>query len=199
MLPYGARVISVATTTPGIDLGQIAEGALSQLGPVAPWLAIAAIVVTFLRFPMPGRGAGLFASRDPWRLFKYDARRLVMDRAGGRCEESLVLLWGRCRRAAEQADHIYPWSRGGATVPSNGQALCARCNRSKSNTRPAWWYILGLERRRQGYFPPGEAVRVSASMTAADRALRASPQATSQRQLPRHGPTSRAPSRRGRR
>ncbi|WP_137292847.1 HNH endonuclease [Nocardioides dongxiaopingii] len=97
-----------------------------------------------------------------------------MGRAGGRCEGSLVLLWGRCSRPAEEADHVYPWSRGGATVSSNGQALCHRCNRSKANTRPAWWYIVGLERRRRTYFPPGCDVRVSAAMSAADRRLRSS-------------------------
>ena len=32
----------------------------------------------------------------------------------------------------------YPWSRGGPTVLSNGQALCREHNRSKSNLRPPW-------------------------------------------------------------
>ena len=31
-----------------------------------------------------------------------------------------------------QADHIVPWSKGGKTELSNGQMLCAECNRAKS-------------------------------------------------------------------
>lgn len=33
-----------------------------------------------------------------------------------------------------QADHITPWSKGGRTVESNCQMLCAECNRKKSDT-----------------------------------------------------------------
>ena len=32
-----------------------------------------------------------------------------------------------------EADHIIPWSKGGATVESNGQMLCIDCNRAKSD------------------------------------------------------------------
>lgn len=32
-----------------------------------------------------------------------------------------------------QADHIIPWSKGGATTDSNCQMLCANCNRDKSS------------------------------------------------------------------
>ena len=32
-----------------------------------------------------------------------------------------------------QIDHIDPWSKGGRTVLSNAQLLCAPCNRKKSN------------------------------------------------------------------
>lgn len=166
--------MSTPTTPANFDLESVFSDVVAGLTPMAPWFALAAVVVTFLRFPMLGRGPGVFSRRDSWRLFKYDARRLVMDRAGGRCEESLLFVWGRCGRPATEADHIYPWSRGGATVSGNGQALCHGCNRSKSNTRPAWWYIYGLERRRRGYFPAGCEVRVTAVMTAADRDLRAS-------------------------
>lgn len=166
-------MVILATTPTDIDFENMLDGIVAGLAPVAPWLVSLAALAVVLRFPMPGRGAGLFSSRDPWRLFKYEARRHVMERAGGRCEGSVVLLWGRCGRVAVEADHVYPWSRGGATVPSNGQALCRDCNRSKSNVRPAWWYIIGLERRRRSYFPQGRDVRVSAAMTAADRALRA--------------------------
>ncbi|WP_425465433.1 HNH endonuclease [Nocardioides litoris] len=94
-----------------------------------------------------------------------------MDRAGGRCEESLLLAWGRCSRPAQEADHVCPWSRGGATMPSNGQALCRRCNRTKSDTRPAWWCVIGLERRRRHYFPAGSDVRVRGALDPVDRAV----------------------------
>ena len=32
-----------------------------------------------------------------------------------------------------QADHIVPWSKGGKTEIQNGQMLCAKCNREKSD------------------------------------------------------------------
>ena len=44
---------------------------------------LAAVLV--LSCPMPGRGPRLFQRADPWRLFKFEARRLVMPRAGHRC------------------------------------------------------------------------------------------------------------------
>jgi hypothetical protein len=90
----------------------------------------------------------------------------VFRRAGDRCEAPLVFVVGRCRHAAVEIDHIYPWSKRGATVTSNGQALCKNHNRHKGNLRPPWWYVLGLERRRRSYFPVGEAVRVSAAISA---------------------------------
>ncbi|WP_209020737.1 HNH endonuclease signature motif containing protein [Nocardioides sp. 1609] len=156
----------------GLDVEELLDGVLTAVGPVAPWLIVAAVCVIVLRFPMLGRGPGMVASRDPWRRFQGGPRRLVIYRAAGRCEGGLLWFWGRCSRAATEADHVYPHSRGGPTVPSNGQALCHRCNRAKAATRPAWWYIRGLERRRRAYFPAGSDVRVSASMSTGDRAMR---------------------------
>ncbi|WP_414689498.1 HNH endonuclease [Nocardioides sp.] len=98
---------------------------------------------------------------------------MVLVRAGGRCEGPLFLVVGRCREEAKEVDHIYPWSKGGPTVVSNGQALCRGHNRRKSNARPPWWYVLALERRRAGYCPPGVDVRVRARMSADERAARA--------------------------
>ena len=91
-----------------------------------------------------------------------------MSRAGDRCEAPRWLAWGRCRATAIEVDHIYPWSRGGPTVISNGQALCRNHNRRKSNLRPPWWYVLSLERRRAKYVAAGNDLRVFARMTAAD-------------------------------
>ncbi len=140
------------------------------LEPFAPtivtMLALWIAVVT----PLPGRGPR--GKRDPWRSFKYGARREVMERAGGRCEAQVLLLWGRCDKSATDADHIYPWSKGGPTIVSNGQALCRSHNVSKGSVTPAWWKLVGLERRRRGYFPGGHGIRVSARMSEQDRVLR---------------------------
>ena len=145
---------------------------ISGIRPELPLLAAVFTLLVLLRFPMPGRGPGA-QRRDAWRSFKGEARRMVFARAGGRCEATELLAWGRCRAPAVEVDHVYPWSKGGATVVSNGQALCHHHNRAKAGLTPAWWYIASLERRRRRYFPAGEDVRVFAKMGEADRALRA--------------------------
>lgn len=144
---------------------------IEPMRPWLPWLALLLLLLIVLMCPLPGRGPSLFASRDPWRTFKYGARRTVLDRAGNRCEGTLLLAWIRCRERAEEADHIYPWSRHGATVVSNGQALCRRHNRSKSAVIPPWWYVLSLEHRRRSYFQSGSDVRVMGGTTRAEMAL----------------------------
>ena len=103
----------------------------------------------------------------------YEPRRTILALAGDRCEGSLLLGLGRCRRGATDVDHIYPWSKNGPTIVSNGAALCRDCNRTKSNKTPPWWLVLSLERRRRAYYPAGTSVRVSGAMTDADRAARA--------------------------
>lgn len=121
---------------------------------------------------MPGRGPGLFQRADPWRLFTFEARRLVMSRAGHRCEGAVFLAWGRCRETATGADHVYPWSRGGPTSPRNGQALCSGHNRHKA-AMSAVVVPASLEHRRRVYLPPGEDVQVSAAMSATELTSRA--------------------------
>ena len=140
--------------------------------PVLPYFAAMGAVFLVVGCPMPGRGPRFFQRRDPWRRFKYEARRVVMSRADQRCEGTAFLVWGRCSETATDADHVYPWSRGGPTVPNNGQALCSGHNRNKGAMRPPWWYVLSLERRRRSYFPPGADVRVSALMGDSDREAR---------------------------
>lgn len=137
--------------------------------PMVPWLVGLAAFWVVVSCPMPGRGPGLLQRRDSWRRFRFEARRVVMTRAGNRCEGAILLAWGRCRQIAVEADHIYPWSKGGATVLGNGQALCRDHNRRKSNLSPPWWYVLCLERRRRCYFPDAEDVRVRARMSRLDR------------------------------
>ena len=148
------------------------EGMWAGIRPFVPLLLLMIVIGIVLAAPLPGRGPGWPARRDPWRGFKYESRRSVVARAGGRCEAPVMLVWGRCPKEATEVDHVYPWSRGGATIVSNGQALCAHHNRAKSNRTPAWWYVLGLERRRRSYAPDGCDVRVLARMNAADRAAR---------------------------
>lgn len=140
------------------------------IAPLAPLLATMLVLWLALTVPLPGRGPR--GKRDPWRSFKYGARREVMERAGGRCEAAVILLWGRCDKPATDADHIYPWSKGGPTVIANGQALCRTHNVGKGSRTPPWWMLVGLERRRRSYFPADKNPRVLARMTDHDRALR---------------------------
>ena len=152
----------------GAALGAVWEG----MQPSLPYLVPLFVGLVVLSAPMPGRGRGS-RKPDPWRGFNYGVHRDVMERAGLRCEAAAFMFIGRCRSPAVEADHIYPWSKGGATVLSNGQALCKGHNRSKSNLTPPWWYVLLLERRRQRYFPEDADPRVYAGMTARDREARA--------------------------
>lgn len=151
----------------------MAVGIAAGLGPNLGWFIPVAVLLVVARFPMLGRGPNS-SHRDVWRGFQYRARRAVFARAGDRCEGAGFLAWGRCAAAAVEADHVFPWSRGGPTVVSNGQALCAAHNRSKGAMTPPWWYVLSLERRRLGYFPQGADVRVFAVLSAADATARAS-------------------------
>ncbi|MCR8669998.1 HNH endonuclease [Agrococcus sp. HG114] len=154
--------------------GVLLQGMLSGIAPHLPWLVPLVLLAIVLGFPMLGRGPNS-TRRDPWRGFKFAARETVLERAGRQCEASLLLAWGRCGAPAVEVDHVVPWSRGGPTVVSNGQALCRAHNRAKGARVPPWWYVLGLERRRRRYFPAGADVRVLAVMGDADRAARARP------------------------
>ena len=63
------------------------------------------------------------------RAFTPAMRRSAYERQGGIC--------AACGKHFEikemEADHITPWSKGGATAADNCQMLCADCNRRKSN------------------------------------------------------------------
>jgi hypothetical protein len=164
--------VIVQEASSGIDYGALLGVAFDGIKPFLPMLIPVILLIIILAFPLPGRGPGM-QRRDPWRGFRFEARRVVLTLAGKRCEAPLLLAWGRCGKPAEEVDHIYPWSKGGATVVSNGQALCKLHNRSKSNFTPPWWYVLSLERRRRKYYPVGANFRVSAAMSTADKAARA--------------------------
>ncbi|WP_156155765.1 HNH endonuclease [Demequina phytophila] len=154
-----------------VDPGLLVNSLMAAFSPLLPWIIPAVLFALVIAFPMPGRGPRS-SRRDRWRVFKYGARVEVMARADWRCEGALFFAWGRCPATAEQADHVFPWSKGGPTVVSNGQALCAGHNRRKANMTPPWWYVLALEKRRRTYFPQGASVRVQATMTDADHAAR---------------------------
>lgn len=158
-----------------MDWGWLLPTLFDGIAPVLPTFVGIAAVLIVLGSPLPGRGPRLLQRQDPWRRFKHETRRVVMSRAGGRCEGAVFLAWGRCAEPAVEADHVYPWSRSGPTIVSNGQALCRAHNRHKGAWKPPWWYILSLERRRRSYFPPGTDVRVTATTSAAELAAHAGP------------------------
>lgn len=93
--------------------------------------------------------------QDPQRMYTSDQRQEMFARAGGQCEYTGMFWWSRCRRPAEHADHLYPWSRGGATTLENGVASCASHNTSKGAKILPRWKVRVLVRRRRRYFPPG--------------------------------------------
>ena len=153
-----------------MEWGRFFATFFGALVPMLPQLCLIALIILFATCPIPGRGPRLFQPLDPLRRFNGETRRTVMSRAGGRCEGSIFLAWGRCRDEAGEADHVYPHSRGGPTTLANGQALCRGHNRSKAAMRPPWWYLRALERRRRSYFPAGTEVRVSAAISDAELA-----------------------------
>jgi superfamily II DNA or RNA helicase len=77
------------------------------------------------------------------RRFGARQRRVLAWVAGGRCA-----LCGVRLAKDFHADHVWPYSRGGATVTNNGQALCGPCNLKKGNRmlklRP--WQQQALEK-----------------------------------------------------
>jgi hypothetical protein len=160
VLAASAHVAASLDPSPGIDWRTSLEPIWHGLHPSLPYVVALWVFVLVLRSPLPGRGP-TSRHRDPWRTFRFEARHTVLARAGHRCEAALLVVVGRCRATANEVDHVYPWSKGGATAVPNGQALCRAHNRAKSDMTPPWWYVLLLERRRRRYFPAGVDVRVS--------------------------------------
>jgi 5-methylcytosine-specific restriction endonuclease McrA len=57
------------------------------------------------------------------RRFTQSQKRMLAWLAGGLCR-----LCGARLTQDFHADHVVPFSKGGATTVNNGQALCPRCN-----------------------------------------------------------------------
>ena len=175
-LALGDAVLSAPSYVPWVTMSGMFASVIATIvgeaGANLGWLIAIGMFLVVARFPMLRRGPNS-SNRDGWRGFKYAPRRTVLTLAGHRCEGAAFVAWGRCSSPAVEVDHVFPWSRGGPTVVSNGQALCAAHNRSKGAMNPPWWYVRSLERRRRGYFPEGVDVRVFAVMGAEDTAARA--------------------------
>lgn len=62
------------------------------------------------------------------RSFNTEEREALYILAGGRCQNPQC---GRILDGDWEPDHIVPFSKGGNTEISNGQALCTACNRQK--------------------------------------------------------------------
>lgn len=79
------------------------------------------------------------------RSFTSSQRVELFNKSGGQCQSCGTDI----TLTDFHADHIIPWSKGGKTKLSNGQALCSSCNLSKSSTMtipyemhlPAGWTL----------------------------------------------------------
>ena len=88
--------------------------------------------------------------RDPVRFFTGRQKQAIYLRASKRCEHKPP-LWRRCPAPGTEADHVVPWSRGGATELWNAQLLCHHHNMRKSAHYPSLMYRWRLRRRRRRY------------------------------------------------
>jgi len=67
--------------------------------------------------------------KDRQRSFSQEQRYVIYMNSNKHCK----LCEDPIKMENFHADHIYPWSKGGETSISNGQALCSACNIRKSN------------------------------------------------------------------
>ena len=121
----------------------------------SPEILVGVSAASAVAFGIIRRARLRVVQRDPQRTFAEAQRQAIFARAQHRCEH-VSALGLRCRARPSHADHIHPWSKGGATTLANAQALCARHNLQKGSRVPSRWYVHRLERRRRSYFPPGE-------------------------------------------
>lgn len=69
--------------------------------------------------------------RSERRRFSLNERRALALMADFECAECGLPL-----EPGWHADHVNPYSKGGPTSVTNGQALCGPCNLRKSDTSP---------------------------------------------------------------
>lgn len=69
---------------------------------------------------------------DPNREFNRFEKVVIYRRDKGICQ------WSGCGKKVTwseyEADHVYPWSKGGKTTVENGQVLCSTHNKKKSSS-----------------------------------------------------------------
>lgn len=95
-----------------------------------------------------------FLRAEPRTFTAYDKREGLLA-CSDRCE--WVTWYGnRCNETEHlAADHHYPWSKGGKTVPSNLVLLCRLHNGKKTNKWPTPYYTMRIALSRKRYFPAG--------------------------------------------
>ena len=101
-------------------------------------IVIACLYLLYILYKLPK--AKIRRLYSPWQKnklwVKYEGRCAY-------CRIKLVPYKGES--FSVEYDHIIPFSKGGLTTLSNGQALCKKCNRAKSDKYPykikvyKWW------------------------------------------------------------
>ncbi|MBE7162923.1 MAG: HNH endonuclease, partial [Williamsia herbipolensis] len=127
---------------------------VSQFPAHYPWLVALLAVVVVARMVRIARVAIHNGPRDRVRLFTSADKKILLARAGHRCEHHSVIGGRRCSSTEKlEADHIHPWSRGGSTHLSNGQILCKTHNREKRAAIPWNRTLLRMAENRAAYYP----------------------------------------------
>jgi len=90
---------------------------------------LASVILLLVLFSISG---ALYAKDK--RAFTYNQKNALWIKSKGKCEKCKVnLVPFKGEHNSFEADHKRPYSKGGKTTLKNGQALCRRCNRRKSN------------------------------------------------------------------
>jgi 5-methylcytosine-specific restriction endonuclease McrA len=71
--------------------------------------------------------------KDNQRMFSHEQRLAIYRRDNGICQVRVACAGDKCEWDNWEADHMIPWSGGGATTVENGQVACAACNRVKAD------------------------------------------------------------------
>jgi len=152
----GAVVFFATGGIAGLD--ELRSAVLAQVPAVPPWVPLAVLALLVAGVAARRAGGRSNGQADPVRMYPSAMRAQVFARAGAQCEYT-GWAWQRCRAKAEHADHIMPWSKGGATSLQNGAASCAHHNTSKGAKLLTGRQTRALERRRRRYFPQGTPVK----------------------------------------